>query len=213
MRRSLELLDALRLLGGGPVSLVTTRWRDQMDVMPAVWAMPVSRKPPLIAVAVHPSRHSHELIRFAEEFALNIPGPEFINHVHYFGLLSGRDINKLELSRLRTFKAQKVDAPLIEGCLAYIECGLEDALRLGDHTLFVGRVAAVQADGDAFDETWTLTDDWKPLHYLGIDRYAVLAESLRAHLQTDEEGAIQLEDEAAQEERREEKRREEEEKR
>jgi flavin reductase (DIM6/NTAB) family NADH-FMN oxidoreductase RutF len=209
MRRNLEPLDALRLLGGGPVALVTTRWRDQTDVMPAIWAAPVSRVPPLIAVAVHPSRHSHDLIRFAEEFALNIPGRDLLNHAHYFGVVSGRDVGKLELAKLPTFKAEKVEAPLIDGCLAHIECGLEDAFRLGDHTLFVGRVVAVQAEREAFEETWTLADpDYRPLHYLGLDRYAVLGETLQAQLRTTEEGAIELAETAEEREQREEEARE-----
>jgi flavin reductase (DIM6/NTAB) family NADH-FMN oxidoreductase RutF len=205
MRRNLEPLDALRLLGGGPVVLVTTRWRDQIDVMPAIWVAPVSRMPPLVAVAVHPSRHSHDLMRFAEEFAINIPGRDLLNHVHYFGIVSGRDVSKLELAKLSTFKAQKVESPLIEGCLGHIECGLEDALRLGDHTLFVGRVVAVQADREAFEETWTLADpDHKPLHYLGIDRYAILAEPLEGQLRATEEGAIELGETKEDKERRQE---------
>ena len=93
-----------------------------------------------------PSRHTSDMIRFAEEFAISIPGRELLNHCQYFGGVSGRDVNKVELARLNTFKANKVEAPLIEGCLAYIECGLEAALRVGDHTLFIGRVAAVQAE-------------------------------------------------------------------
>lgn len=205
MRRNLEELDALRLLIGGPVALVTTRWRDQTNVMPAIWVTPLSREPPLVGVAVHSSRHTHDMIRFAEEFALNIPGRDLMNHVHYFGVVSGKDVNKLELAQLPTFPAQKIDAPLIEGCVAYIECGLEDALRLGDHTLFVGRVVAVQAEREAFEETWRLDDsDFKPLHYLGGDRYALLGEALQAELRTTEEGAIELGETAEERERREE---------
>lgn len=205
MRRTLELQDALRLVVGGPVVLVTTRWRDETNVMPAIWVTPVSRTPPLVAVAIQSSRHTHDLVRFAEEFALNFPGRELMNHVQYFGLVSGREVNKLELAKLHTFKAQRIAAPLIEGCLAYVECGLEDALRLGDHTLFVGRVVTVQAERDAFDETWTLTDtDYKPLHYLGIDRYAVLEEPLQAKLRTSDEGDIELQEAAEEREQREE---------
>lgn len=205
MRRTLEPLDALRLLGGGPVVLVTTRWREQTDVMPAIWVCPLSRTPPLIGVAVHPSRHTHDMIRFSEEFALNFPGRELMNHVHYFGVVSGREVGKLELAKLPTFKASKVEAPLIQGCLAYIECGLEDALRIGDHTLFVGRVLVVQAESEAFEETWLLRDpDYRPLHYLGIDRYAVLGEGLQAQLRTTEEGTVELGETEEERERRQE---------
>lgn len=205
MRRTLELTEALRLLVGGPVVLVTSRWRDQTDVMPAIWTMPLSHEPPLVGVAVHPSRHTHDLIRFAEQFVLNFPARDLTNHTHYFGAVSGRDVDKLGLSKLPTFKATKVDAPLIEGCIAYIECGLEDALRLGDHTLLVGRVMAVQAESDSFDETWLVGDpDYRPLHYLGLDRYAVLGERLQAELRTTEEGAIELAETPEERERREE---------
>ncbi len=205
MRRTIEPLDALRLLGGGPVALVTTSWRAETDVMPAIWTTPLSRTPPLIGVTVHPSRHTHDMIRFAEEFALNFPGPELTNHTHYFGVVSGQDVNKLELAKLPTFKASKVSAPLLEGCLAHIECGLEDALRIGDHTLFVGRVLVVQAEAEAFEETWLVGDrDYRPLHYLGLDRYAFLAERLQAHLRTTEDGAIELEETPEERERREE---------
>ncbi len=205
MRRTLEPTDALRLLVGGPVALLTTRWRDQTNVMPVIWTAPVSRTPPLLAVAVHPSRHTHDMVRFSEEFALNFPGRDLMNHTHYFGVVSGRDVGKLDLAKLPTFKAAKVSAPLIEGCLAYIECGLDDALRLGDHTLFVARVIAVQAEADAFDETWLLGDpDYRPLHYLGLDRYALLDERLQAELRTTEEGAIELAETPEARERREE---------
>ncbi|HEU4760081.1 MAG TPA: flavin reductase family protein [Dehalococcoidia bacterium] len=205
MRRSLEHQDALRLLVGGPVVLVTTRWRDQTDVMPAIWTTPLSRTPPLLGVAVQPSRHTHEMVRFSEEFALNFPARDLMNHTHYFGVVSGRDVQKLDLAKLPTFKASKVSAPLIEGCLAWVECGLEDALRIGDHTLFVGRVLAVQAEPQAFDETWLVGEpDYRPLHYLGIDRYAVLGERFQAELRTGEEGTIELAETAAERERREE---------
>jgi flavin reductase (DIM6/NTAB) family NADH-FMN oxidoreductase RutF len=205
MRRTLEVTEALRLLNGGPVVLVTTRWREQTDVMPAIWTTPLAHKPPLIGVVVHPSRHTHDMIRFAEQFALNFPARDLMNHAQYFGVVSGREVDKLDLSKLPTFKAAKVDAPLIEGCIAHIECGLEDALRLGDHTLFVGRALVVQAESDSFDETWLVGEpDYRPLHYLGSDRYAVLGERLQAELRTTEGGVIELAETPEERERREE---------
>jgi flavin reductase (DIM6/NTAB) family NADH-FMN oxidoreductase RutF len=205
MRRALEPQDALRLLNGGPVALLTTRWRDQTDVMPAIWMTPLSREPLLIGAAVHPSRHTHDMIRFSEEFALNFPGPDLINHTQYFGVVSGSDVTKLELAKLPTFKAAKVNAPLIEHCLAHIECGVEDTYRIGDHTLFVGRVLVVQAEEEAFGETWLIeAPGYRPLHYLGLDRYAVLQERLQAHLRTTEEGTIELAESPEEREKREE---------
>jgi flavin reductase (DIM6/NTAB) family NADH-FMN oxidoreductase RutF len=205
MRRTIEPTDALRLLNGGPVALVTTRFRNETNVMPAIWTISLSRRPPLLGVAVNASRHTHDMLRFAEEFALNFPGRDLLNHTHYFGAVSGESVGKLELAKLPTFGASKISAPLIEGCLAHVECSLEDALRLGDHTLFVGRVLVVQAEPEAFDETWLIEDSaYRPLHYLGADRYAVLGDRLTAELRTSEEGAIELAASQDERERREE---------
>lgn len=181
MRRSLSEHDARRLLIPGPVVLATTKWRGVSDVMPVGWNMPLSSDPPFVGICVHNSRHTHDMIKFSEEFALNFPSTALLNHVQYYGSTSGRDVEKLDISRLPTFKARKVEAPLLEGCVAFIECGLEDAIRIGDHTLFVGRVVAVTADEEAFKETWLLDDEEeKPLHYLGGAYYSVLSQRLEA---------------------------------
>lgn len=183
MRHSIDEVDARRLLGGGPVALVTTAWRSNHNVMPAVFVTPLSINPPLIGVAVHPARHTHDMIRFSEEFALNIPTRELLHHVQYLGSVSGAELSKLELTRLPTFRARKIEAPLLEGCVGWIECGVEDAYNIGDHTLYVGKVAAAAVEKEAFDETWLLADpEQEPLHYLGMNYYAVLGERLAARI-------------------------------
>ncbi len=189
MRHAISPLDARRLLGGGPVTLVTTAWRGNFNVMPAALFTPLSFDPPLIGLAVHQTRHTHDMIRYSEEFAINIPSRELLHHCQYLGSMSGLDANKLELTGLPTFRARHVDAPLLEGCVAYIECGVEDSYTVGDHTLFVGKVVAAQAEKEAFDGTWQLGDlDLQPLHYLGLNYYSLLGERLEARIpKTDDE--------------------------
>jgi flavin reductase (DIM6/NTAB) family NADH-FMN oxidoreductase RutF len=183
MRHTIDDMDARRLLGGGPVVLVTTAWRGNHNVMPAAFVTPLSLDPPLIGVAVHASRHTHDMIKYSEEFALNVPTRELLHHVQYLGSVSGVELNKLELTRLPTFRARRVDAPLLEGCVGWIECGVHDAYAIGDHTLFVGKVAAASAEKEAFGDTWLLADpEEKPLHYLGVNYYAVLGERLEARI-------------------------------
>lgn len=185
MRQSISPLDARRLLAGGPVALVTTAWRGNHNVMPAALFTPISFDPPLIGLAVHPARHTHDMIRYSEEFAINVPSRELLHHCQYLGSMSGRDANKLELTGLPTFRARHVDAPLLEGCVAYIECGVEDSYTVGDHTLFIGKVVAAQAEEDAFDGTWLPGDlDQQPLHYLGMNYYSLLGERLEARIPT-----------------------------
>lgn len=210
MRHSLAEADARRLLAGGPVVLVTTAWHGNANVMPAAYVVPLSFDPPLLGLAVHPARHTHDMIRFSEEFALNVPGPRLLHHCQYLASVSGRDVNKLDLTRLPTFRARKVEAPLLEGCVGWIECGLHDAYRIGDHTLFIGLVAAAQVEKEAFEETWLLPEDeeLRPLHYLGINYYAQLATRLEARIpqpeaeETVEEAIDQGVEQVEEEERR-----------
>ena len=187
VRRRMEEVDARRLLGGAPVAIVTTSWRNVANAMPLAWAMPVSVDPPLIAIAVHPGRHSHDMITFGEEFALNFPSKVILNHTQWLGMVSGLQGDKIEGSRLPYFRAKIIDAPLLEGCVGWIECAVHDSYTTGDHKLFIGRVMAAQADTDAFDfETglWSLADDeYKPLSYLGGRTYSVLAAAFDAEVE------------------------------
>lgn len=211
MRHSIDERDGRRLLGGSPVAILTTAWHGAQNAMPVAFVTPLSIDPPLVGVAVHPARHTHDMIRFSEEFALNIPTRELLHHVQYLGSVSGAELNKFELTKLPTFKARRVDAPLLEGCVGWIECGVHDAYKIGDHTLFAGKVVAAAAEKDAFDETWLLADpEERPLHYLGVNFYATLGERLEARIpeaadikRDVESGAAQFGSEAEAAERRE----------
>ncbi len=183
MRHALDDRDARRLLGGGPVALLSTAWHGAQNVMAAAFTTPLSLDPPLIGVAVHPSRHTHDMIRYSQEFALNIPTRELLHHVQYLGSVGGAELNKFELTKLPTFRARRISAPLLEGCVGWIECGVHDAYTVGDHTLYVGKVVAAQAEQDAFGDAWLLADpEERPLHYLGVNYYAVLGERMEARI-------------------------------
>ena len=174
-------MNAMR--AGGPVALLTTAWRGNWNVMPAAFVTPLSIDPPLIGVAVHPARHTHDMIKYSEEFALNIPTRELLHHTQYLGSVTGAELNKLELTKLPTFRARKIDAPLLEGCVGWNERGVHDAYQIGDHTLFVGKVVAAAAEKDAFDEVWLLADpEERPLHYLGVNVYSILRDRLEARI-------------------------------
>jgi flavin reductase (DIM6/NTAB) family NADH-FMN oxidoreductase RutF len=200
MRRNLDDLDARRLLTGGPVLLVSTSYKGRHNVFPVAYSMVLSIIPPLIGIAVHPSRHSADVIRKTDEFAINIPSRELLHHIQYLGSLSGADFDKLELTSLPTFRARLLNAPLLEGCVGWVECSLKEMIETGDHLLCVGQVVAVMADDEAFDGHWLLKDnDTKPVHYLGDNHYALLDTIVDARIpQRAEEYGKRL-DEAVQE--------------
>ena len=183
--------DARRLLNPGPVAIVTTSWRAASNAAPIAWTAPLSMGPPLVGCVIHPHRHTADMIRFSEEFAINIPGPDLLKQTAFLGSHSGLQTNKLEAAGLETFSAQRISAPLIEGCLAWIECGLVDVIPIGDHTLFVGNVVRVQALDEAYAQRWLLAErSYSPLTYIGGSHYAVIAEPLEAIVQTNTQGRL-----------------------
>ncbi len=181
--RAIELEAAHRLLGGGPVTLLTTRYRDRSNVMTLSWVTPISLKPPMVAVAVQRGCLSHEFIERTGQFSLSIPGPALLRQVRDAGLLTGKEVDsKWQEAGLRAISGDALSLPLVDQCLGHLECAVEEAYEAGsEHTLFVAEVVGAQADDSAFGETWLLNDaNARPLHHLGGHQYSVLSTVISA---------------------------------
>lgn len=166
--------EAYRLLTPGCVVLIGSRKDGRPNVMAASWQMPVSRKPPLVAVAVAKQHLTAEYVRATGAFTLNVPGYGLLDRVHFCGTVSGRDIDKFAAAGLTPVAGRKVPAPLVAECLAGVECRLWKTYDGGDHWIFVGEVAAAEAAPECFEGRWTFkVKDHFPVHHLGGTAYAV----------------------------------------
>ena len=137
--------------------------------------MPLSAEPPLVGIAIHQSRHSLEMIRASDQFALNIPARPLLHLAQYLGSYSGEEIDKLEATQIETFDAIHIDAPLLKGSVAWVECELQEVVPFGDHELCVGLAVAVHVDENSFDQRWLLgSEETRPLHFIGANEYSAL---------------------------------------
>lgn len=167
--------SAGRVLLGGPVALVTTAWRGKTNIVPISWHMPLSSKPPIVGIAVGQERYTAEMIQHAQEFAINIPSRLLLHHVQYLGTVSGEHIDKFEATQLETFVPKTITAPLVKGCVAWIECQVVEAYPVGDHILFAGLVTSVQVDPRSFEDRWLVGEpETRPLHFIAGNRYSTL---------------------------------------
>ena len=177
----LDAQSGVRLLQPSPVGLLTSQFRADSNVMTVAWLMPVSLDPPLVAVAIHPDRLSHEYVSRSEFFALNIPNIDLLSAVQHCGTASGRAGDKFVDAGLTPADAYALDLPLIDECVAHIECGVVDRSRFGDHDIFIGQPLAVAALDEAFNDRWLVdSDPGKLIHHLRADYYAGVSRSYRA---------------------------------
>ncbi len=117
------------------------------------------RNPPIVGIAMTIERYSHQLVREAGEFVVNLPTSKILDQVLKCGSRSGRDVNKFDEFGLTPLPATKVKAPLIAECPVNIECQLLNVIQIGDHDLFQGLAVAEHIDEDLLDENGKLDPD------------------------------------------------------
>lgn len=116
------------------------------------WSMFCSGNPPMVAISVGKTRHSHKLISETKEFVYTFPGEDLEKEMLYCGTHSGRDVDKFKETGLKAVKARSVKPPLIEECIANFECQVVGEYDTGDHTIFVGKILAAWISEKARDK-------------------------------------------------------------
>jgi flavin reductase (DIM6/NTAB) family NADH-FMN oxidoreductase RutF len=116
------------------------------NIISIAWVGTVCSEPPMVAIGVRPSRHSHDLIREAGDFVVNLPSAAQAEWVSYCGTHSGRDTDKFAALGLTAAAGDAVSSPLIAECPVNLECKVTKIIALGSHDLFLGEVVAASAD-------------------------------------------------------------------
>jgi flavin reductase (DIM6/NTAB) family NADH-FMN oxidoreductase RutF len=152
------------------VVLVSCRDGERVGIITLAWTMPVSGDPPMVGIAVSPRRFSHEIIRRSGEFAVNVPPASLLEAVWICGTTSGRDADKFAAAGLTRSAARAVGAPLVGECIGHLECRVEQAVTAGDHTVFLGRVVAADAEPASLGEE-VRPAGLQTLHHVGGRRF------------------------------------------
>jgi flavin reductase (DIM6/NTAB) family NADH-FMN oxidoreductase RutF len=173
---AVSLDQAYRLLNHGPTVLVSSAHGDQRNVMAAAWNMPLDFKPPKVAIVIDKNTYMRELILASGKFAINVPCAAQADLVVKLGSSSGREFlgksqdTKFAAFEVPTFPASKIPAPLIKGCVAWLECELIPEPHIQDtYDLYLAEVVAAWADERVFSEgRWHFDnhDALKTLHHV-----------------------------------------------
>ncbi len=125
--RQLKLSRAFTLIEPGPVVLVTTHDSGRSNIMTISWTM-VMDFTPVFAITTGEWNHSFTALEKTKECVIAIPTVDMLDKVVGIGTCSGADTDKFAKFQLTPRRAKLVGAPLIEECLANIECKVVDMI-------------------------------------------------------------------------------------
>ncbi len=141
--RELKLNRVFTLIEPGPVVLVTTFDGNKCNAMTISWTM-VLGFTPMFAITTGAWNHSFAALRRTRECVIAIPTVDLLDRVVGIGTCSGINTDKFAKFQLTAVPGKLVKAPLIEECLANIECKVVDLV--DRHNIVVLEAVAAYVD-------------------------------------------------------------------
>ena len=141
------------MLNPVPVVMVSCGDVNHGNIITVAWTGIVNSDPPMTYVSIRKERYSHEIIKNAGDFVINLTTEELTFATDYCGVKSGRDTDKFKEQKLTPLPAEKVKAPLIAQSPVNLECKVKEIHEYGSHDMFIAEIVNVQAAEEWIDET------------------------------------------------------------
>ena len=123
------------------VTVVTTRYGEQISGMTANAVMSLSLDPPLIVVSVDRQSNMHGHLTQGQCYAINVLKHDQEDLSRRFAKPGPKDFSDLKLTVAET------GAPIFVDTLAYVDCRVVEVVPAGDHDMFIGEPLA----GETYD--------------------------------------------------------------
>lgn len=169
MRKPVKLDIAYRLIGSGPIVLVSSLFDGRAGLTPIAWNMPISDDPPIMALEIWNKHFIYKAILQTGDFVINIPSSDMAEAVRKLGSISGGKVDKFKEYGLEKEDSKKIKSPRLKSAIGILECKLhKDKTILDKYNIVLGDVVYAEAEEGIF------TDRWHPeksgptfLHHLG----------------------------------------------
>ncbi len=119
------------------VTVLTVRDGDHIHGMTANAFASVSLSPTLVLVCVLKDSTTHAFVSHAGNFAMNILSAEQETIARRF---AKQIVVSTDPFADIAYHATATGAPILDDCVAYVDCRVVAAHEAGDHTIFVGEV-------------------------------------------------------------------------
>ena len=156
------------------VTVVTTRASQGHYGVTVSSFASLSLNPLLVTVSINRTSPFLEYVRSAEAFAVSVLASDQQQVAAYFAA-RGRTPEPAGFATVPT-TSDETGAPIIDGCLSWFDCTVEDLLPGGDHEILVGRVAA--AGGRTGEPLVYWAGGYRALTEASSDRLARVSDGL-----------------------------------
>lgn len=170
-KTSYPLSKVYGLLEPGPVVLVTTANKKEVNIMTMSWHTMMDFEPPLVGCVISNRNYSFNILKATKECVINIPTANMATKVVGCGNTSGRKIDKFDVFDLTPATASKVKAPLIEECYANLECKIVDMKMVNKYNFFILEVVKAWIDRSK--------KHLKTIHHLGKGSFIVDGKTIK----------------------------------
>ncbi len=141
------------------------------NVMAVAWGGVCCSEPPCIAISLRKATYTYRNIVEKKAFTVHITTESHLREADYFGIVSGRKIDKFAATGLTPVRAEFIDAPYIKEFPFLFECRLLHTIEIGLHTQFIGEIIDVKIDEEMItDEGFPDIGKMKPVAFAPVIR-------------------------------------------
>ena len=154
--------------------------KGRPNVMTIAWGGICCSKPPCVTISLRKATYTYDNIMDRRAYTLSVPSEGYIKEVDYFGMESGRNVDKFEKSGLTPIKSKLVDAPYVDEFPMVLECHVIHHFEIGLHTQFIGEIRDVKVEEAALNESGLADiEKIRPIVFCpNISRYYTIGETL-----------------------------------
>ena len=148
------------------------------NVMTIAWGGICCSKPPCVTISLRKATYTYGNIMERQAYTISVPSEQYVQEADYFGIASGRNVDKFKETGLTPVASELVDAPYVGEFPMILECRVIHHYEIGLHTHFIGEILDVKI------EEGMLTDEGKPdiekirpiIFSPGVQRYHSIGE-------------------------------------
>jgi flavin reductase (DIM6/NTAB) family NADH-FMN oxidoreductase RutF len=121
------------------------------NVMTIAWGGICCSKPACVTISLREATYTYGNIMARQAYTLSVPSEKHVQAADFFGLASGRSVDKFKETGLTPVRSELVDAPYVGEFPMILECRVIHHYQIGLHTQFVGEIVDTKIDESVLD--------------------------------------------------------------